>query len=1229
MAAPCRKSYPLFSKLFSSILLFLCITLTAHKRDEVCTRLSCLPSMFFNCGTELQPPVPDINISFPDSEVERPVCVVVWLRQRIKLAKLQLLVVNKDSHSHRLVMLLIGGVENNPGPRRPRFPCTVCSKACKTNHQALACDCCDKWTHKNCVNMSTSSYLRLGDSDEQWKCPGCRSTNNSKLYTIPDAAVDKVSRSLSQSQQTHDTSPSHSQSPRNTSLRQLSSIPSDISSTSPECTDTEEAVTEHSLDQSTPVDADIGMTSSPKPLTTTTTRRNGDNKKRNLRILNINFQSAMKKGKHLEAIIDSCDPDIIIGTETWLNSRVKSAEIIPNFLGYDVHRRDRPDSHGGVLIAAKKDLELQKVEKSDKVELISGTIKATGRKKMIIAAFYRPPNRTDVEYLNDSKKEITALRNQSKRNIFIVGGDFNLPDIDWPTLSTKGHQYPARVSENFLDILVENNLEQQVDFPTRENKILDLIMTSHPTFKTRCKPLPSVGNSDHDIVLYDTSLAPYRPKPARRKIYLWKKMDMEGLKHDLQEYAQTFKPDTSLPDVVERAWRDFKEVLQQTVEKRVPSKTTPARHSNPWIDTSIRRAIRRKQRAHAKARKTGNKRDADRYKRIQAETKYEIRQANKRYMEEIVSSDFRTNSKKFWAYVKSKGAESAGVPPLKNNNGFLKSDNLGKAEILNDQFKSVFTEEDTSNVPSKGKSPYPDMPGITVREKGVRILLQKLRPDTATGPDSIPAYILKTAAVEIAPLLTKIFQLSLDTGQVPTDWKQANVVPIYKNKGDKHMPANYRPVSLTSITCKVLEHILHSNIMDHFDHHKILSDAQHGFRKRRSCETQLLTTIHTIAKDLAQEDPVDVVLLDFSKAFDKVPHMRLLHKLQYYGVRNNALSWIRSFLSGRSQQVVLEGARSSSAAVRSGVPQGTVLGPLLFLAYINDLPDVVKSSNVRLFADDSSLFRKIHTQQDKDLLQKDLTHLEDWENTWQMSFNASKCNTLRIFPSKQNRSNHISSDYILHGQVLETVKSTEYLGVTMTDDLTWSKHVATVAAKGSSKVGFLRRNFRDCTTKVRSATYTTMVRPKLEYASSVWDPTKKEDVGALEMVQRSAARYACNNYRDRSPGSVTQMLQTLEWDTLEKRRYYNRQTMLYKISNKLVGIDSSSFYKQSDPRTRGPKRIHQEKGNHKALFPTFFPRTISEWNLLPTATTSAPSLEVFRRRLGCSPQDLQSVPTTP
>ncbi|KAL8604168.1 hypothetical protein ACOMHN_047380 [Nucella lapillus] len=288
-------------------------------------------------------------------------------------------------------------------------------------------------------------------------------------------------------------------------------------------------------------------------------------------------------------------------------------------------------------------------------------------------------------------------------------------------------------------------MEQQVDFPTRQKKTLDLILTTHPSLKTRCKALQSVGNSDHDVALYDTSLRPFQPKPPKRKILLWKKANVHAIRKDMEEYAQTFDIDTSKPDALETAWRGFSKRVQKTIDKNVPSKTTQGRYSYPWIDTSLRRAIRRKQRAHTKARKTGKKRDQDRYKRLQQEVKDNIKKASHHYLDTVVTDDFKTNSKKLWAYVKSKGQESQGVSPLKNTEGYLKSDNCSKAEILNNQFKSVFTEEDLSHMPNKGDSPYQAMDDITVTEKGVQTLLRNLQPNKATGPDSIPAFILKSS----------------------------------------------------------------------------------------------------------------------------------------------------------------------------------------------------------------------------------------------------------------------------------------------------------------------------------------------------------------------------------------------------------------------------------------------------------------------------------------------------
>lgn len=1178
----------------------LCVLLISRLSNLNSISSSVIFSDFSSAPQTLYNGARPVFVQTPESPCNWPALqshLFVWLRN-IRHKLLKNVPLSSDRKTHRMTLLLISGLHPNPGPRRPKYPCGVCSYACKTG--VLACDDCDQWLHKECVGMSTSLFMRLGDSSDPWTCPSCSCKNKStKVYML--SSQNEASQSSSDS-------PPCSHCPPTTptdSSALSSSLESSVAGTSTSSTSqaSHQSQTVHSLSETdTPP-----RTSSPK----TAANKDQLRPKKSLRILNINFNSARKKGKLLEAIIDDTDPDIILGTETWLDEKLGTAEILPSYLGYDVHRHDRStDPHGGVLIAAKRELQLSDITRSKETEMISGSVQLSKRKKLIVAAFYRPPIRTDEAYTTAATTEFFTLKDKAGKNILIIGGDYNLPDIDWEDTSIVRHQYPERMNRAYLDAVADTGMEQLVDFPTRKDVTLDLIVTTHPSLKQRCKPLPSIGNSDHDIVLFDCALSPFRPRATRRKIFLWKRADTDGIKQDLADFNDTFMTD---PGDVHGLWASLKSKIQEVMEKRVPSKMSASRHSHPWMNTTIRRSIRRKQRAHRKARRTGKKRDMDRYKSMQQEVKFHVRQAHRQYMEDIISDDFTNNSKKFWAYVKSKGQDSAGVAPLKNTDGFLQSNSAKKAEILNEQFRTAFTTEDTSCIPDKGDSPFPAMDDIQVGEGGVRKLLRNLQTAKATGPDSIPAFILKTAADELAPILTRLFQLSLDSGEVPTDWRHAWVVPIFK-KGERHLAANYRPVSLTSITSKILEHIIHSSVMKHFDHHNILTDSQHGFRQKRSCETQLIMTVHEIAQQLAQGAQVDVILLDFSKAFDKVPHARLLHKLDYYGVRNNTLKWIAAFLSYRQQQVALEGNLSSPVDVVSGVPQGTVLGPLLFLTFINDLPDCVKFSTTKLFADDCLLVKRIASQNDSLQLQQDLSALEHWETTWQMEFNPSKCNVIRIAPDKKKVV--LPTSYSLHGQNLETTASSKYLGVAITEDLSWKKHIESTINKGNRAVGFLRRNFRECTTDVKAATYKTMVRPVVEYASTVWDPTCQEDISALEKVQRRAARYVFNNYSDRTPGCVTSMLNTLQWEPLADRRLNNRLSMLYKINSGIVDLNKTQLYTTGDSRTRGAQRLFQERITHPVLFNSFIPRTLRQWNGLPTRLTEAPSLESFQAGLG-------------
>lgn len=249
--------------------------------------------------------------------------------------------------------------------------------------------------------------------------------------------------------------------------------------------------------------------------------------------------------------------------------------------------------------------------------------------------------------------------------------------------------------------------------------------------------------------------------------------------------------------------------------------------------------------------------------------------------------------------------------------------------------------------------------------------------------------MLKELASVIAPILQLIFQKSLAAHSVPVDWKMANITPIFK-KGDKDCPTDYRPISLTCICSKVPEHIITSSLVSHFNQYNILYHLQHGFRHARTCESQVLELTTALQTNLSERKQTDLIIMDFSKAFDKVCHKRLLAKLDYYGIRNDTLQWIRCFRLGRQQRVVIDGDQSSYLPVLSGVPQGSVIGPILFLTYINDLPNYVHS-NVHLFADDTIMYLTIQSEDQCDQLQSDLNNLQVWEQEWLMEFNPDKC----------------------------------------------------------------------------------------------------------------------------------------------------------------------------------------------------------------------------------------------
>jgi len=602
---------------------------------------------------------------------------------------------------------------------------------------------------------------------------------------------------------------------------------------------------------------------------------------------------------------------------------------------------------------------------------------------------------------------------------------------------------------------------------------------------------------------------------------------------------------------------------------------------------------------------------------------------------DVIQDGFEVNnSKPFWKYIKSKQQDHIGVSPLKSK-GTLFTDSKSKAKILIDQFKSVFTLDTDSELPRLPTFEGKKLENIVITVEGVEKLLKNIKPFKACGPDSIPNMVLSKCASELAPALARIFQKSLNTGLLPDDWLKANVSSVYK-KGDKHLAENYRPISLTSVACKLLEHVICKHLVSHLESNKILTNLNHGFRSGYSCDSQLLTTLHDLFRSHDLGHQIDVAILDFSKAFDTVPHKRLLHKLGSYGIEGTTHTWLTNFLSRRTMQVVLDGETSEEINVASGVPQGTVLGPLLFLCFINDLPDSVRSQ-VRLFADDCLLYRTIGNRSDHHVLEEDLQNLHSWAKTWGMKFNSKKCYILSI----NQKSSHF---YSLGDEVLKEVTINPYLGVLISNDLKWQAHIQNICKKSNSVLGLLRRNLRGCPQHCKRIAYTSLVRSKLEYAAVVWDPYLQGDIDSLERVQHRAARFITGDYHSRNTGCVTRMLQEQNLPSLEHRRKELRLTHMYKVVEGLIpGLPPENFLQpkklgrsiRTSTRLRGyaSKNVVERSvtnndrpfqilhANSNQFKNSFFIRTVIDWNHLASSAVNAESPEAFRSALSVSGAD--------
>jgi len=548
------------------------------------------------------------------------------------------------------------------------------------------------------------------------------------------------------------------------------------------------------------------------------------------------------------------------------------------------------------------------------------------------------------------------------------------------------------------------------------------------------------------------------------------------------------------------------------------------------------------------------------------------------------------------------------IGPLEDEKGDVITGNEKMSEAVNRYFVSVFTVEDTNNMPKiddRKAMAGEDLETIIITKEVVLGKLMGLKVDKSPGPDGMHPRVPKEMAGEIANALVVIYQNSLDSGVVPADWKTANVTPLFK-KGGRQKAGNYRPVSLTSVVGKMLESIIKEEIARHLDINCPIGKTQHGFMKGRSCLTNLVEFFENITCAVDNGEPVDVVYLDFQKAFGKVPHQRLLHKIKVHSVMGNVLAWIEDWLTNRKQRVGVNGCFSGWRSVTSGVPQGSVLGPQLFTIYIDDLELGTKCS-VSKFADDTKMNGRAKCAEDAESLQRDIDNLSEWARVWQMEYNVGKCEVIHF------GRNNSKMDYYLNGKKLQHAAVQRDLGVLVQESQGVGLQVQQVIKKANGILSFIARGMEFKNSEVMLQLYKVLVRPHLEYCVQFWSPYLRKDILALEGVQRRFTRLI----PELRGLAYEERLSRLGLYSLEFRRMRGDLIETYKIMKGIDKIEAGKLFPLAgETRTRGHSlKIRGSRFRTELRRNFFTQRVVNLWNSLPSEAVEATSLNVFKARI--------------
>ena len=545
------------------------------------------------------------------------------------------------------------------------------------------------------------------------------------------------------------------------------------------------------------------------------------------------------------------------------------------------------------------------------------------------------------------------------------------------------------------------------------------------------------------------------------------------------------------------------------------------------------------------------------------------------------------------------------------------TDSEEKANNFNDYFAKKSKLEEAGRIPDTSdlEEANSNIDNIRVSHLTVKRILQNMKVAKASGPDGISPRILKNVAEEIAPVLARIFNFSLQTGKFPSIWKQANVTPLYKNKGKRSKLNNYRPVSLLSCIGKAMERCVYDVLFKYLIEEKLLTKYQAAYLPNSSTETQVLEIYHHILDALDKGKDIRFLFLDISAAFDKVWHKGLLAKLEKYGIKGRLYKWIENYLQNRTQRVVIEGKTSKPTMLNSGVPQGSILGPLLFLIYINDLPAKIET-NIRVYADDSSLYinyAKNKEGEGAQALQEDIHRIEEWAEKWLITFNPTKTESL-VFSRKREVATPALN---MLDTNIEEVKEHKHLGVTLQQNGTWKSHIVDICAKAKRKVDVLRSLMYRLNRKSLEKLYLSYIRPSLEYGCTIWDNCNDYEKEELEKIQLAGLRVITGGKR----GTSHELLYSdTGIETLQERRDRRKLVMMFKIQKgkapeTLIELLPETTEKRTERHLRTKGNTTLIMAHSEAFHGSFIPQMIRKWNNLPQQTREVATVEQFKLKI--------------